>query len=607
MSTFYRYPGVKPFEATESALFFGRDHDRRDLANLLNREQLAVLFGKSGYGKSSLLKAGLIPDLKAQTNAYLNPNTGEEQITHNCPIYVRFNLYGKSGVTLMPCDKTIACLQEQLGSSGTDPEIQNFLAKEHLDQSLWAVFKANKVVAEQRVFLIFDQFEEFFSYPSEAQAQFGRQLSELLYTHIPQAVRDAMEGLSRGLKNKLHRPLDIHALFSIRSDRLHLLNGMRVELPAILHTRYELKALTELQAAEAIVQPARLADPRFLLPQPFEYEPAALQKILMELNKATADETDLEPRSQIEAFQLQMVCQTIEQNLVRRTKKAKGQQPLIVKESDLPNFDQIYEQYYTNKLADLPDKASQQTAHTLLEEEMIIGEDINEVRRISMDKDLLRETMHQNHQLDVSQLLLDYLEDKFLIRRETISGRVHYEVSHDVLLGPMLKSREEARRQIAEKQMRQQQEDAEARAAKAEAEALAERERRLDAERRRRRARLLAAVAIFASLLATGLGIWALDQKETAEAERAKAVELYQKLQKAEEQRLETEKKAQKETFWRTISDMEIILQSPDGCPDRGQLQGLDTLPLNYPEDTVLQTKVETLRKQIQRKGCVLE
>lgn len=607
MSTFYRYPGVKPFEATESAQFFGRDHDRRDLANLLNREQLAVLFGKSGYGKSSLLKAGLIPDLKEQTNTYFNADTGEEQVTHNCPIYVRFNLYGKSGVTLMPCDKTIACLQEQVGVSGTDSEIQNFLEGAQLDQSLWAVFKSSKTVAEQRVFLIFDQFEEFFSYPPEAQAQFRQQLSELLYTHIPQSVRDAMEGLSRDLKNKLHRPLDIHALFSIRSDRLHLLNGMRVELPAILHVRYELKALTELQAAEAIVKPARLADSKFLLPQPFEYEPAALKKILMELNKATADESDLEPRSQIEAFQLQMVCQTIEQNLVRRTKKAKGQQPLVVRESDLPNFDQIYEQYYANKLADLPDRESQQIAHILLEEEMIIGEDLNEVRRISMDKDLLRETMHQNHQLDVPQSLLDYLEDKFLIRRETISGRIHYEVSHDVLLGPMLKSREEARRQIAEKEMRQQQEEAEARAAKAEAEAQAERERRLDAERRRRRARLLAGVAIFAGLLATGLGIWALDQKDKAEAERAKAEALYKKLQEAEELRLEAEKKVKKDAFWRTISDMEIILQSPDGCPDQGQINQLSTFPENYPDDTLLQTKVQALRKQIQRKGCVLE
>ena len=48
----YRYPGVKPFEADEQALFFGRDRDIQDLCDLIRVEKLSVLFGKSGYGKS---------------------------------------------------------------------------------------------------------------------------------------------------------------------------------------------------------------------------------------------------------------------------------------------------------------------------------------------------------------------------------------------------------------------------------------------------------------------------------------------------------------------------------------------------------------------------
>ena len=58
-----RYPGVKPFATTEQELFFGRDRDIEDLWNLLWLSKLVVLFGKSGYGKSSLINAGILPEI----------------------------------------------------------------------------------------------------------------------------------------------------------------------------------------------------------------------------------------------------------------------------------------------------------------------------------------------------------------------------------------------------------------------------------------------------------------------------------------------------------------------------------------------------------------
>ncbi|MBK8194997.1 MAG: hypothetical protein IPK76_17970 [Lewinellaceae bacterium] len=56
-----RYPGVRPFETSEKHLFFGRSRDIEELYDLILLERLTVLFAKSGYGKSSLLKAGVIP------------------------------------------------------------------------------------------------------------------------------------------------------------------------------------------------------------------------------------------------------------------------------------------------------------------------------------------------------------------------------------------------------------------------------------------------------------------------------------------------------------------------------------------------------------------
>src|SRR3954447_8507825 len=59
------YPGLSPYDEGDSALFFGRRAEcELVVANLLT-SRLTVLYGPSGVGKSSLLRAGVIPRLRA--------------------------------------------------------------------------------------------------------------------------------------------------------------------------------------------------------------------------------------------------------------------------------------------------------------------------------------------------------------------------------------------------------------------------------------------------------------------------------------------------------------------------------------------------------------
>ncbi|NEB03868.1 helix-turn-helix domain-containing protein [Streptomyces sp. SID13726] len=58
------YRGLARFETADSALFFGREELTADLVGLLRRRRFAAVFGPSGSGKSSLLRAGLIPVLQ---------------------------------------------------------------------------------------------------------------------------------------------------------------------------------------------------------------------------------------------------------------------------------------------------------------------------------------------------------------------------------------------------------------------------------------------------------------------------------------------------------------------------------------------------------------
>lgn len=58
------YRGLARFETDDSGLFFGRDRLTAELVGLLRRRRFAAVFGPSGIGKSSLLRAGLIPVLQ---------------------------------------------------------------------------------------------------------------------------------------------------------------------------------------------------------------------------------------------------------------------------------------------------------------------------------------------------------------------------------------------------------------------------------------------------------------------------------------------------------------------------------------------------------------
>jgi len=59
------YPGLRPFRHEEAIVFFGRDEQVDQLLAKLDRSRFLAVVGTSGCGKSSLVRAGLIPALKS--------------------------------------------------------------------------------------------------------------------------------------------------------------------------------------------------------------------------------------------------------------------------------------------------------------------------------------------------------------------------------------------------------------------------------------------------------------------------------------------------------------------------------------------------------------
>ena len=57
------YPGLRPFESWEGEVFFGREEHTNRLLDILQQQRFLVVIGPSGSGKSSLVRAGLLPAL----------------------------------------------------------------------------------------------------------------------------------------------------------------------------------------------------------------------------------------------------------------------------------------------------------------------------------------------------------------------------------------------------------------------------------------------------------------------------------------------------------------------------------------------------------------
>ena len=60
------FQGLLPFTTDDKGWFFGRDEETDEILSLILGHQLVLIYGQSGSGKTSLLNAKIIPELKTE-------------------------------------------------------------------------------------------------------------------------------------------------------------------------------------------------------------------------------------------------------------------------------------------------------------------------------------------------------------------------------------------------------------------------------------------------------------------------------------------------------------------------------------------------------------
>lgn len=240
------YRGLRPYTEADAAFFFGREAEGEIVAANLLGARLTLLYGASGVGKSSVLLAGVVSDLRERSRE----NVADDDAAGFAVVVVR--AWGDPDplrTVAAAARAEAAALLER--DDLPDPPSGATLA-EVLDH--WSVQVRGKLL------VLFDQFEEYFLYhdhesgPGTFDAEF------------PQAVNRA--------------ELRANFLLSIRDDALAQLDRFKGRIPNLFENRLQIDHLTLAAARDAVKLPIEEYNRRVLPEQRVEIEDELVNDVL---------------------------------------------------------------------------------------------------------------------------------------------------------------------------------------------------------------------------------------------------------------------------------------------------------------------------------------
>lgn len=224
------YPGLRPFQADETHLFFGRDEQRIELLHRLRRSRFLAIVGTSGSGKSSLVRAGLLPGLHG---GFMAGQSDRWRVVDLRP--------GTDAIGNLARALDGPCALRETPAPEDEPSFTEATLRRSGLGLVEAVREARLPKAE-KVLVLVDQFEELFRALEAADR--------------PQSSDDASAFVKLLLEAAKQGELPIYVVLTMRSDFLGECSRFRDLPEAINDGQYLVPRLTPDQRSEAITGPA---------------------------------------------------------------------------------------------------------------------------------------------------------------------------------------------------------------------------------------------------------------------------------------------------------------------------------------------------------------
>jgi hypothetical protein len=524
--------GLQSFTEENQQYFFGRTNEIRDIFLRVREERLTVLYGQSGLGKTSLLRAGLIPKLRVERFR---------------PVHLLLEFSAESHSLVEQARVALA----QACAKGHSEPAWKFLLRWKPLHSLWEIAAHEELrppdLEESPPVLIFDQFEEVFtlgqeefSTPQERAAEVVElftQLADLVENRAPAALRDKFATSPGEALAYDFRPTPVRIVVSLREDYLAQLEEWKSTMPSLMRNRMPLRLLSGPQALEAVVRPGRMEGKNLVS----DGVGARVVRFVAQKPAATA-------LQEIEAVPplISLVCERL--NEARLSSKP----PLAEITADLVESQgvDILQRFYDETFLEFPE-SYRDPIRAYIEDHMVTR---TGGHRIPVAWEDARDVLASGGVPNPEQAL-KYLVARRLLISERRGGIQRLEITHDVLAPLVVHARDQ--RHAEEKAARERQEaeerarvaEAEARAAAERAAAEAERQRR-DLRRARRIAVGFAALGVVAAVLGLVATILYLSNRATsarAVAASAKAVAASEAAKKASSEAEFKAKEAEKQ------------------------------------------------------------
>jgi WD40 repeat protein len=384
------FVGPRSFQTGEH--LYGRARESVELVDLIIAERIVLLYSPSGAGKSSLINAVVVPQMKKEEFMLPPVLRINMEPPADCKNLPEFNRYTYS--MLRSLEDSLPAEKQYAAGQLAAMTLEQYMA----DYRKRAAGSLENYDEKGSMLLIIDQFEEILRLNISDQAAkqaFFAQLGELL-----------------------RHDRALWALIAIREDYLAALQPYVRPVPNRLSVTYRLDFLDAASAIDAIQGPSRDSG--------VEFQDAAARLLVENLRSIRVQQADgstvEEAGPYVEPVQLQVVCN-------RLWEKAATRGVVTVDDvKDAGNIDDALSEYYSEHVTEAV------AASGVSERQIREWFDRKLITPSAIRGQVLMEPENSG---GLSNKAIKFLQEAYLVRAEKRGNAVWFELAHDRLTRPI--------------------------------------------------------------------------------------------------------------------------------------------------------------------------